>query len=246
MEFYKNGIIYEKSNVNSSYLNYEEQLSLCLADDYELIFDTRKLFNITGKSGTLVLENDHVVPDTIVNLKSELYKYAYRKPHTDINITSLHPSHFDNLKDKINGENGDNDAGKRVIKNILMDSMFQNRNQLKYAVIKCFADFTDLNFFIISRGQFLDKITNELNNYMGEYPVRNSYYKNFNELTFTLLKNNFYEVELDEKSFPNYIIEIKYDMYENKVYYGKKFKWVRDKVYFKEEIINNNKDVWDL
>lgn len=227
IDLYKDGLIYEFNFFNP--FTRKTEIKEKLNDGYELMFDTRELTNIQGKCGTLILENDIVVPDRLLSLKNDIHKRGFKSK--DLIITSLHPQHFETLNNEIYS----NDESKfpkqyqpTLIKNILIDSLFENRNQIKYAILKCFNNFQNLNYFIISHGKLLNVINNELLNHMEEYPMRNSAYKNFNELTATLIKNKFYDVELisiNGELLPDYVIEIIYNSDTNTVSYGEKYKW---------------------
>lgn len=185
-----------------------------LSKGFMPVFDRRWLHKINGKSGAVILENDTFAPERLVKFQEEIVNFSF-KPSEQKIFTSLHPNHLPEIMELIDN---------KKVKNILIDSLFKDIEQFRFLINKLFCNYTDLNFFIYSRGALFDVLKEELNNHMDKYPVRNSYYKNFNDLTFTLLKNYIYEIDFEGSDTVLTATRIKYERIENTIEYGKKFK----------------------
>lgn len=188
-EFYKDGKVYTKETTGWSDNSFETtKEESFLKNGYTLVFDRRELSYINCKSGTLVLENDVSISKRMEWLQNEFDSHALTKKHVSEQITCLHPSHVKHIKKLLDD---------KLVKNILIDSMFQDKDQFRFLINNLFCHYTDLNFFILSHGHLEKLVSEEIKNNMRKYKVRNSYYKNFNDLTFTLHKNNIYELNFD-------------------------------------------------
>jgi len=221
-EFYKDGQVYD-FDVNRMFVEdrekgFNNREEVLIADGYMPVFDKRTMHYETGKGGSIILENDVTPPVNMIDLQDQL-KDDFSKTHKQ--FTSLHPGHFTEINQLLKD---------RVVKNILIDSLFEDVEQFRYVIIKCFSGFTDVNYFINSHGQLIQRLQDEVENNMDKYPVCNSYYKHangecwFNELTFTLIKNNIYE--FDGKTAKR--IKFKTESNKNIVLYDGEYKWINE------------------
>jgi len=199
-DWYKDGMAYQfemyKYFTNKD--EYEHRDKVLLREGYLPVYDRRNLsFPHHLPQGSAILENDSVCPEYLINLQNDISQgYGANRIIPDIKeqMTSFNPGHIPILKEHV--------LNKRKVKNILIDSLFKDIDQFRYVVIKCFADFIGCNFFINSHGSLIDTLNKELKENMDKYPIRNPYYthqngeKWFNELTFTIIKNKIYEIEV--------------------------------------------------
>lgn len=193
-EFYKDGQVFT-FEMNHFYSGIKDREQIIVDDGYLPVFDRRKLHYINGRSGTAILENDSYPTDEMIALQNDIKSYSNFKSIKHVQYCNLHPEHLKDLKVLIDEKN---------VKNILIDSLFNDIKQFRYIIKNLFCLCTDMNFFIKSHGTLLKTLEDELDNNMGEYEIRNPYYthgKNnkpyFNDLTFTLMKNDIYEVDGD-------------------------------------------------
>lgn len=219
-EFYKNEkcFTFEMNRFYSGIENREEKL---IKDGYIPIFDRRRLSYLNGKGGSIILENDIEATSKIISFQEELKHLDFSKNNSHILISSIHKNHIPSIKKQIE---------EKRVKNIIIDSAFKDIKQFRFLIINLFSFFTDLNFFIISRDSLLKLLKNEVKDNMQQYPIRNPYYKYgkdnipyFNDLFFTLYKNDVYEMEDD--IFKQINITVAYEGIE--VFYNKSFKWMR-------------------
>jgi hypothetical protein len=125
-DFYKDGKVctYEMNYMYSGKRDREERL---IADGWLPVFDCRTLSFNNGRSGSLILENDPTPPDDIINLQNELIRQSYHKCiHKQ--YCCLHPAHVQEIKALIKD---------REVKNILIDSLFKDRDQLRLQYSRC-------------------------------------------------------------------------------------------------------------
>lgn len=193
-EFYKEGKVFT-FEMNPHFCRIENREELLISEGYIPVFDRRKLNYINGRSGTAILENDASPTEEMVNLQDEIKSYSNFKSIKHVQYCNLHPEHIKELKKLIEDKN---------VKNILIDSIFKDINQFRFIVKNLFSHFTEINFFINSHSTLIDTLRFELDNNMDKYDIRNPYYRHggndkpyFNDLTFTLMKNNIYEVDGD-------------------------------------------------
>lgn len=193
-EFYKDGQVFT-FEMNHFYSGIKDRERSLIDDGYLPVFDRRKLHYINGRSGTAILENDSHPTDEMIALQNEIKSYSNFKSIKHLQYCNLHPEHLKELNKLIKEQN---------IKNILIDSLFKDIKQFRFIINNLFSNHTEINFFINSHGSLIKTLQDELDNNMDKYEIRNPYYthgKNnkpyFNDLTFTLMKNNIYEVEGD-------------------------------------------------
>lgn len=239
-EFYKDGKAYTFDIYKSFKNDREAEL---ISDGYIPIFDRRLLFfSNSSNCGSAILENDAVVPDSLVELQNEIKSQCGLDRIKHMQYTSLHPLHLKELKKLIEA---------REIKNILIDSLFRDIEQFRYAIKNVFSYFLDINFFINSHGTLLKLLHDEIDNYMDKYEVRNSYYTLsgngkpwFNDLTFTLIKNNIYEI--DEWSHEMNRVKFKAGYDKCEVYLDGRYKWMQGKYTTDDTDLNISeaKSIW--
>lgn len=193
-EFYKDGKAYT-FEMNSMYSGIKDREELLISEGYTPIFDRRTLHYINGRSGTAILENEGYPTDEMIALQNEIKSYSNFKSIKHIQCCNLHPEHLKELKVLIDEKN---------VKNILIDSLFKDIKQFRFIVKHLFSNCTEINFFINSHGTLIKTLQEELDENMDKYEIRNPYYKHgannkpyFNDLVFTLMKNNIYEVDGD-------------------------------------------------
>jgi hypothetical protein len=216
-EFYKDGKVYtvETRHVFFGVKSREAEL---MEQGYEPVFDRRRLHYLNGKGGTVILENALVAPYYLTQFQKEIDAY-HGKNHTSKIYTCIHPGHVPQINQLIKDHQ---------VKNVIIDSLFEDRVQFRALIIKLFCNHTDVNFFINSRNTLVDVLNDELTHYMAKYPVRNSYYKNFNDLTFTILKNHIYEMNFSETDEMGIDAMTKIDISDarDKVAYGQRYKFM--------------------
>jgi hypothetical protein len=219
-EFYKNGEVYtyEMNYMYSGKRDREERL---IADGWLPVFDRRTLSFNNGRAGSIILENDHTPPDSIINLQKELITQSHPKC-THNQYCCLHPGHVPEIKKLIEA---------REVKNILIESLFKDRDQLRYIIRYIFSNYLDINFLIDSKGSLIETLQDELDNHMDQYDMRNSYYVRgpeqqpyFNDLTFTLLKNRVYEYDVNSGTMQRIKFRATYEKCE--VFYEGKYKFI--------------------
>lgn len=195
-EWYKDGKVYTfemnrflHGHTKTLYADREEQL---IAEGYTPVFDRRKLNWMNGRGGSLILENDPTPDASIAEFQHEFMRQFPKSEHQV--FTSLDPRHVPIIKKLVMEE-------PRQVRNILIDSMFKDRDQFRHLIIHLFSHFIDVNVFVKSRGALLEVLKDEVANHMDKYPIRNTYYTYgiksipyFNELAFALIKNNVYEI----------------------------------------------------
>jgi hypothetical protein len=213
-EWYKDGKVYTFEMLYKVCISegvFSERKDVLISDGYLPVFNHFDFFNIRGCNGTTILENDIVCTEPMLALQDYLKKYSTKSTIHE-NFTSLHPGQIPRIKELI-------DSHK--VKNILIDSLFQNIDQFRYMITKCLADFIDVNIFIKS-ATLMEVLNDELTNHMDKYPVRNPYYKHadgtcwFNELVFTLKKNNVYELVYDANNDLEFIKPVNFQLGYNK------------------------------
>jgi hypothetical protein len=219
-EFYKDGQVY----TFEMYLGRKNKEEELISQGYTPVFDRRLLtFTNSLTNGTAILENDIKVPDTLLDLQNEIKRLNNLKRMQHKEYTSLHPAQLSELKELIED---------RQIKNIIIDSLFEDIDQFRYAIANVFSYFMDINFFINSHGSLIELLQNEFDNNMDKYKVVNSYYTHggndkpwFNDLTFTILKNNIYEYDNFAQVMKRIKCKVGYDKCE--AVYDGKYKWMR-------------------
>lgn len=195
-DWYKDGKAYEfdMRRMFSDAGEYEHRDKILLREGYVPVYDRRLLsYPNTSAQGSVILENDPTCNPYLLKFQDDICK-GWGIHDTKEQMTGFHPEHVPVLKECVKG---------KKVRNIIIDSAFNSMDQFRYVIVKCFADFVDVNFFINSHGRLIKILRDELKNNMDEYPVRNPHYVHqngkqwFNELTFTIIKNNIYEIELD-------------------------------------------------
>lgn len=220
-EFYKEGQAFT-FEVNSMYNGIKDREEKLISEGYLPIFDKRLLSFISNRGGTAILENDNLPPADLKTLQNEIavnsFKKSIHKTYCKLNTLQA-----DELKKLISD---------REIKNILIDSLFQDLEQFRYLIKNVFSFFTDINFFINSHGTLIKTLQSELDTNMDKYAIRNPYYTHggnnkpyFNDLVFTLMKNNIYEVDGDLMKR----IKVNSGYEKCEVSYKGTFKWMKER-----------------
>ncbi len=125
-------------------------------------FDSRKLTNISGKSHTIVLENDTMIPEEIEQFAESLSKIGggltsnIYQPFLGINHSSHKEGQIKHILDYIR-DNG--------IQNICIDSLFIDLEQFELFCKLCLNRLYRINLFVNSHGTLLNTLnTNFLKN----------------------------------------------------------------------------------
>jgi len=181
-EFYKNGTVYTfemkywyNPETEQWDINREKNL---IDNGFIPVFDKRTLHYNNGKNGSVILENDIVVPQELLDFQKEFIGDG-TKTTIHKQYTSLRPEHLKEIKQLITDRN---------VKNILIDSLFQDIEQFRYVIKHLFCWFTEINYFIQSPTIF-DILKNEFENNMDKYDIRNLmiYFLQYSKIIFTKL-----------------------------------------------------------
>ena len=177
---------------NAFYYNWEEFLKV---NDITECFDTRYLRNIQGKSNTIILENDTIVPEDIYKLAEYTSSVGFHgnsgnifRPFLDLAKSSNKEGYDKYLYDYIIDNK---------IKNVFIDSIFKDRTQFEFIAKNVFRWTVGVNVLIYSHNLLLD--------ILNEYTLDE-------EIKRTLNVCNIYEIDFDN----NIASKIEYDYVTSK------------------------------
>ena len=157
-ENHKDFLIFNSENkFHGIYYDWNEFLNI---NKIKECFDARTFTNIKGKSHTIILENDTVIPSEIFNAA----KYANAmgagklpnilQPFLDLSKSSNKNGYDKYLYNYIK---------EKEIKNVFIDSVFKDKKQLENIAKGVFRWTNDVNIFINSHSCLLDVLNNYRN-----------------------------------------------------------------------------------
>lgn len=208
----------------------------CKRKGYEMVFDTRIFTNINGKTNHLVLENDFVITQKIDAFLEELRKYNSGKNINETIITSLHPSHI--VPIKIANDTRLNNIQDPRFRNVIIDSLFQDRKQFYFIVSKLFDSFTECNFIV-----FCTNLIEVLNDELKKEIYQES--QHWNNLIKLLENNTVYLCEqTDTKDY--FMSRVRYNSYEKEAYIVQKRRLIVENYpLIDKSFTEKNKSKWD-
>lgn len=207
-------------------------------DGYMQVFDKRELGYFNGKGGSIVLEDNKDIQDYIARFQRNITCFT---PKTNVaaSLSNFSPEMVSSIRKQI--EDGQ-------VKNIIIENNFANINQFRHLFINLFSNLYELNIFIFSKNNFIRVINDELATNRLKYPYRNPPYHKFNDLSFSLLKNNFYECEVIDGEVDNFKLIKIADIDIRKAEYKKTIKFMPYdyKVDFSNIQAMEKKSKWNL